>query len=79
MALLARVQKLVVTQMKVQESQVTETATFTGDLNADSLEMVEMVMALEDEFGIEVPDEDTQSLVSVGDVVKYLQSRGVTE
>ena len=55
--------------------QVTPTASFIEDLGADSLDTVELVMAFEEEFGVEVPDEDAEKLQTVGDVVKYIEER----
>ena len=77
MALFERVQQLIVKELKVEESQATESATFDGDLKADSLEVVELVMALEDEFSVDIPDEDAERIRTVGDAVRYLQERGV--
>ena len=67
-----RVRKIVVEHLGVEEDKVTETASFIDDLGADSLDTVELVMAFEEEFGIEVPDEDAEKLQSVGDVVTYV-------
>jgi len=69
-----RVRKVIVDQLKVSEDEVTPQATF-ADLNADSLAIVEMVMALEEEFSVEIPDEDAEKLKTVGDAVAYLESR----
>jgi acyl carrier protein len=56
----------------VEESQVTDTAKFVEDLGADSLDTVELVMALEEEFSIEIPDEDAEKIATVGDAVNYI-------
>ena len=77
MALFERVQQLIVKELKVEDSQVTESATFDGDLKADSLDVVELVMALEDEFSVDISDEDAERIRTVGDAVRYLQERGV--
>ena len=60
-------------QLGVKPDQVTPAAKFIEDLGADSLDTVELVMALEEEFGIEVPDEQAEKLQSVGDVIKYVE------
>ena len=68
-----RVKDIVVEQLGVKPEQVTPQAKFSEDLGADSLDTVELVMALEEEFGIEVPDEQAEKLQSVGDVIKYVE------
>ena len=68
-----RVKDIVVEQLGVKPEQVTPQAKFIEDLGADSLDTVELVMALEEEFGIEVPDEQAEKLESVGDVIKYVE------
>ena len=68
-----RVRDIIVKELGVNEEQVTIDAKFIDDLGADSLDIVELVMAFEEEFGIEVPDEDAEKLVSVGDVVRYVE------
>ncbi len=68
-----RVKDIVVEQLGVKPEQVVPTAKFIEDLGADSLDTVELVMALEEEFGIEVPDEQAEKLQSVGDVLKYVE------
>ena len=67
-----RVAKIVVDQLGVTKDRVTDDASFTNDLGADSLDVVEMVMAFENEFGIEIPDEDQDKITNVGDAIKYL-------
>ena len=67
------VKDIVVEQLGVKPEQVTPQAKFIEDLGADSLDTVELVMALEEEFGIEVPDEQAEKLQSVGDVIKYVE------
>ncbi|MCB1231420.1 MAG: acyl carrier protein [Verrucomicrobiae bacterium] len=69
-----KVKNIIVEQLGVNEEQVTSDAKFIEDLGADSLDTVELVMAFEEEFGIEVPDEEAEKLTSVGDVVKYIES-----
>ena len=68
-----RVKDIIVEQLGVKPDQVTPQAKFIEDLGADSLDTVELVMALEEEFGIEVPDEQAEKLQSVGDVIKYVE------
>lgn len=70
-----RVKKIIVDQLGVKEDQVTPEAKFIEDLGADSLDTVELVMALEEEFGQEIPDEEAEKLQSVGDVIKYVEDR----
>jgi acyl carrier protein len=72
---LERLTKIVVDQLGVEESQVTMEAKFRDDLKADSLDLVELIMAIEEEFGGEVSDEDAQKIVSVGDAVRYIENR----
>jgi acyl carrier protein len=68
-----RVKKVVVDQLSVDEAQVTPTASFTQDLGADSLDTVELVMAFEDEFGTEIPDEEAEKIQTVQDAVSYIE------
>ena len=68
-----RVKKIVVEQLGVKEEEVTNSASFVDDLGADSLDNVELVMAFEEEFGIDVPDEEAEKLLSVGDVIRYVE------
>lgn len=70
-----RVKKIIVDQLGVKEDQVTPEAKFIEDLGADSLDTVELVMALEEEFGQEIPDEEAEKLQSVADVIKYVEER----
>jgi len=67
-----RVKNIIVEQLGVEESQVTDSAKFVEDLGADSLDTVELVMALEEEFSIEIPDEDAEKIATVGDAVAYI-------
>ena len=71
---LERVKKVIVEQLNVDEPQVVETASFTTDLGADSLDTVELVMAFEEEFGIEIPDEEAEKIQTVKDAVDYIES-----
>ena len=68
-----RVKKIVVEHLNVDADKVTENASFIEDLGADSLDTVELVMAFEEEFGIEIPDDAAESIVTVGDAVKYIE------
>jgi acyl carrier protein len=68
-----RVKKIVVEQLGVEESQVTKEASFVDDLGADSLDTVELVMALEEEFKLEIPDEEAEKISTVGQAVKYIE------
>ncbi len=70
-----RVKKIVVEQLQVSEEQVTDEAKFIEDLGADSLDQVELVMALEEEFGADIKDEDAEKLTTVGDAIKYIESQ----
>jgi acyl carrier protein len=64
---------MIVEQLGVSESEVVPEAKFIDDLGADSLDIVELVMALEDEYGIEIPDEDAEKIETVGDAIKYIE------
>lgn len=68
-----RVRDLIVEQLGVNSDQVTPNASFVDDLGADSLDTVELVMAFEEEFGIDIPDEDAEKMASVNDAIKYLE------
>ncbi len=69
-----RVKRIIVDRLGVEESQVSLEASFKEDLGADSLDVVELVMELEDEFDLEISDEDAEKITTVGDVVKYIQA-----
>ena len=77
MALEAKVKEIIVEQLGVSAEQVTSDASFIEDLGADSLDTVELVMAFEEEFGSEIPDEDAEKMTTVGAVVGYLKEKGV--
>jgi len=68
-----KVKKIIVDQLGVDEGEVTPEAKFIDDLGADSLDTVELVMALEEEFGIEIPDEEAEKIVTVKDAIAYIK------
>ena len=68
-----KVKEIIVEQLGVAEDAVTQESSFIDDLGADSLDLVELIMALEEEFGIEIPDADAEKVVTVGDVVNYIK------
>jgi len=70
-----KVKKIIVEQLGVEESQVSPEAKFIEDLGADSLDTVELVMALEEEFGLEIPDEEAEKIVTVRDAIQYIKDR----
>lgn len=70
-----RVKEIIVEQLGVNPEQVTPDASFIEDLGADSLDTVEMVMAFEEEFGAEIPDEEAEKLQKVGDVIRYIEEK----
>ena len=73
MAVADQVKKIIVEQLGVDEDEVTPDASFVDDLGADSLDTVELVMAFEEEFGIEIPDEDAEKITRVKDAVSYIE------
>ena len=78
MALEDKVKDIIVEQLGVNADQVVPAASFIDDLGADSLDVVELVMAFEEEFGAEIPDEDAEKLRTVGEVLKYLEGKGLS-
>ena len=70
-----RVKKIIRDQLNVTDEQITPEASFIDDLGADSLDQVELVMALEEEFGKDIPEEEAENLQTVGEVVKYIDSQ----
>ena len=69
-----KVKEIIVEQLGIEEDMVTMDATFTGDLEADSLDIVELMMALEEEFDVEISDEEAEKITTVGDVVEYIKA-----
>ena len=70
-----KVKSIIAEQLGVKIEEVTDTASFVDDLGADSLDTVELVMALEEEFGIEIPDEDAEKMTNVGEAVRYVEEK----
>ena len=75
--MLEKMKEIIAEQLSVEEETVTESSSFKEDLGADSLDLFELVMALEDEYSIEIPSDDLQNLLTVGDVMNYLKDKGV--
>lgn len=75
MAVEDKVKSIIVEQLGVKPEEITPTASFIDDLGADSLDTVELVMALEEEFSIEIPDEDAEKLTTVGMVIKFIEQK----
>ena len=74
-----RVKEIIVEQLGVEEDEVLPAAKFIEDLGADSLDIVELVMALEEEFGIDIPDDEADKLKTVGDAMEYLKRQAATQ
>ncbi len=72
-----KIKEIIADQLNIEMDKITEDASFKDDLGADSLDLFNMVMALEDEYSIEIPSEDLEAITTVGGVVKYLQDKGV--
>lgn len=75
MALTDEVKAIIAEQLGVKVEEVTDNASFVDDLGADSLDTVELVMALEEKFGVEIPDEDAEKMSTVGEAIKYLEEK----
>lgn len=71
----AKVKEIIIDKLGVEESQITPEASFTNDLGADSLDIVELVMGFESEFDISIPDDDAEKITTVGDATKYLKEK----
>ena len=72
---LDKVKKIIVDQLDVEEDKVTEAASITDDLGADSLDVVDLVMSFEEEFDIEIPDDQVEKIKTVGDIVKFIEEK----
>ena len=72
-----KIKSIIASQLNISEDQVTLEANFKDDLGADSLDLFEMVMSLEDEYGVEIPSEDLEKITTAGAVVDYLKAKGV--
>ena len=70
-----KIKQIIADQLGVKKEEVTDNAKFVDDLGADSLDTVELVMALEEDFGIEIPDEDAEKLSTVGDALRYIEEK----
>jgi acyl carrier protein len=79
MTITEKVKKMIVEQLGVSEAEVIPEAKFIDDLGADSLDIVELIMALEDEYGIEIPDEDAEKMETVGDAIRYIEEHLVNK
>ncbi|MFZ5801485.1 MAG: acyl carrier protein [Candidatus Omnitrophota bacterium] len=79
MAIQDKISEIIVEQLGVKAEEVTPEASFVDDLGADSLDTVELVMALEEEFGIEIPDEDAEKIQTVGDAIRYIEEKSAAK
>ena len=75
--MLEKMKEIIAEQLSVEEDSITDESKFKEDLNADSLDLFELVMALEDEYSVEIPAEELEKLTTVGDVMNYLKEKGV--
>ena len=75
MAVSEKITEIIVEQLGVKPEEVVPEASFVDDLGADSLDTVELVMALEEEFGVEIPDEDAEKIQTVGDAIRYIDEK----
>ncbi|HBA53503.1 acyl carrier protein [Syntrophorhabdus aromaticivorans] len=73
MTVAEKVKEMIIKQLDSKESEVVPEARFIDDLGADSLDIVELIMALEDEYGLEIPDEDAEKIETVGDAIRYIE------
>ena len=77
--MLERVKEIIQDQLNLEDVEITEASTFKEDLGVDSLELFELVMTFEEEYGIEIPTEDLENMNTVGDIITYMKSKGVQE
>lgn len=77
--MLEKMREIIAEQLHIEESEITGNASFKEDLGADSLDLFELVMAFEEEFGVEIPTEDISNVETVDDVMNYLKSKGIEE
>lgn len=77
--MLEKMKAIIAEQLNVDGIEITEKSTFKEDLGADSLDLFELVMALEEEFGVEIPSEELEKLLTVGDVLNYLKDKGIED
>ena len=70
-----KIKEIIIDKLGIEESEITESASFTNDLGADSLDTVELVMAFEEEFGSEISDSEAEKILTVGDAVKFIESK----
>ena len=77
--MLEKMKEIIANQLSVDADTITEATSFKDDLGADSLDLFELVMALEDEYSVEIPADDLQQMATVGDVINYLKGKGVEE
>ena len=75
MAVESKIKTIIAEQLGVKPEEVTPNASFVDDLGADSLDTVELIMALEEEFNVEIPDEDSEKMKTVGDAIKYIEDK----
>ena len=75
----AKVYAIIADKLGVEPSEITNEASFTNDLGADSLDLFELIMGLEEEFGVEIPTDDLENIQTVGDVINYLKEHGAEE
>ncbi len=75
MLVFEKVKQLIAEQLSVEENEITESSSIQDDLGADSLDVVDLVMALEDEFNIEIPEDQVENIKTVGDIVKYIEDK----
>ena len=77
--MLEKMKSMIAEQLDIDEDSITLESKFSEDLDADSLDLFELVMSLEEEYGVEIPSEDLEKMTTVGDIVNYLKEHGVTE